>query len=238
MQTINVRTTQNVFIEYPIASIGDRIVAGIIDIAILLAYLLAFIGILIYFDINSNAVFYIGLVIPSLLYHLMFEVFMNGQSPGKRVMGIKVVRIDGTSPTIGNYVMRWLLGLIENRLMMGMIAIITIVAASRGQRLGDMAANTTVVKTASDNDATASEVFTLTYGEYTPKFQRALELNDRDVELIQQALHMYSETGNATPLNVIGGKLEAKLGVTTDMEAIDFLECVVRDYTHLSAANS
>jgi uncharacterized RDD family membrane protein YckC len=236
MQTINVRTTQNVFIEYPIASLGDRIVATLIDTAIMVVYFFVFLGIIIYLEASSEVLFVLGYVLPTLLYRLLCEIFMGGQTPGKRAMGIKVVRIDGTSPTIGNYVIRWILHLIEVRAFAGLIALIAIASSSRGQRLGDMAAGTSVVKLAKEKDSTASEVFTLTHNEYNPVFSQVLSLNDRDIELIQQALHVYTETGNAQPMNIIGRKIETKLGISTEMEAVNFLMQIVKDYAHLSAA--
>jgi uncharacterized RDD family membrane protein YckC len=236
MQTINVRTTQNVFIEYPIASLGDRVVAALIDMAILIVYFFVFIGTIVYLEVNSDVVYVLGYVLPSLLYVLLCEIFMGGQTLGKRAIGIKVVRVDGTSPTIGNYVVRWILHLVEVEAFLGLIALITIAAGGRGQRLGDMAAGTTVVKLAKEKDATASEVFTLTHNQYNPVFGQVLALNDRDIELIQQALHVYNETGNAHPMNVIGRKIETKLGINTEMEAVNFLMQIIKDYAHLSAA--
>lgn len=239
MQTINVRTTQNVFIEYPIASLGDRVVANLVDSIIVVAY---FIVMVLIFDSVSSAMsntaewIFIAIVfMPILLYHLLFEIFMDGQSPGKRLMGIKVVRTDGTSPTIGNFVMRWILRLIEIRLFWGAIALVAIAAGGRGQRVGDIAAGTTVVKLVKERDVTASEVFTLAGDQYQPVFHQVLALNDRDIELIQQAIHVYSETGNAQPINVIGRKIETKLGINTEMEAISFLVQIVKDYAHLSS---
>ncbi len=236
MQTIKVRTTQNVFIEYPIASLGDRVIATLIDSLIIAVYFLVFIGIVLYLGVESEVLFILGYVLPTLLYRLLCEIFMGGQTLGKRAMGIRVVRIDGTSPTIGNYVMRWILHLIEVRAFGGIIALIAVASSSKGQRLGDMAAGTSVVKLVKEKEITASEVFTLTHNEYNPVFSQVLALNDRDIELIQQALHVYTETGNAQPLNIIGRKVETKLGINTEMEAVNFLMQIVKDYANLSAA--
>lgn len=236
MQTIKVRTTQNVFIEYPIASLGDRVVANLVDSLILAAYVIILALIFDRTGIEVEILAWVAIGLPFLLYHLLFEIFMDGQSPGKRLMEIKVVRVDGTSPTVGNYMMRWILRLVEIRLFWGLMALVAIAAGGRGQRVGDMAAGTTVVKLIKEEEATASQVFTLTHDQYKPVFDQVLTLNDRDIELIQQSLHVYSETGNAQPMNVIGRKIEVKLGINTDMEAVNFLTQVIKDYAHLSAA--
>src|SRR5688572_29908483 len=108
MQTINVRTTQNVSIQYPVASIGDRILAYLLDSVILIAYSVAVIALFINLEMEIIWVWIMMLVAPWLLYRLAFEIFMNGQTPGKRVMNIQVVRLDGTQPAIGNYFLRWI----------------------------------------------------------------------------------------------------------------------------------
>jgi uncharacterized RDD family membrane protein YckC len=146
MQTVSVRTTQNVVIDYPVASLGDRILAYFIDVLIMIAYVILLILVIGFGEIGSPAIIISLISIPLFLYHLLFEIFMNGQSPGKRQMNIKVVRLDGTPPTIGNYIIRWLLRIIEIDLMSGAIALLTIAISGKGQRVGDIAAGTTVVK--------------------------------------------------------------------------------------------
>lgn len=234
MQTISVRTTQNVFIQYPIASLGDRIVAYLIDLVITIAYVILVIMVIASSGSMSEFVL-LGMFLPVAFYHLLFEIFMDGQSPGKRQMSIKVVRIDGTPATVGNYVIRWVLRLIDIQFLSGIVALVAIGAGGRGQRIGDIAAGTTVVKLVPQREVTASEVFTLADDNYKPMFDQVLQLNDNDIELIQQAIRAYHETGNAQPMNVIGEKIESKLGIQTDLEAYNFLSQVVKDYAHLSA---
>ncbi|HOO08394.1 MAG TPA: RDD family protein [Cyclobacteriaceae bacterium] len=113
MHSIKVRTTQNVFITYPIASLGDRILAFLLDYLILVAYSVFILALFINMEMDVAWVWGVSLGLPWLFYHLLFEVFMNGQSPGKRVMSIKVVRLDGTPATIGNYIMRWVFAFID-----------------------------------------------------------------------------------------------------------------------------
>ena len=177
MQTVSVRTAQNVVIDYPVASLGDRILAYFIDVLIIIAYFILIFLIMASGDVGSTALFISTLVIPPFLYHLLFEIFMNGQSPGKRQMNIKVVRLDGTPATIGNYIIRWLLRLIEIDFLSGAVALLTIAISGKGQRLGDIAAGTTVVKLVKQAAVTAKEVFTLADENYSPVFQQVIQLN-------------------------------------------------------------
>ena len=235
MQTINVRTTQNVFIQYPIASLGDRILAYLIDFLIMIAYIILCAVMFGFAEISSPALIIGTISVPFILYHLLFEIFMDGQSPGKRQMDIKVVRIDGTPATIGNYVIRWLLRFIDINLFSGAIAMIVIAAGGKGQRLGDLAAGTTVVKLVAQRQVTANEVFTLVEDNYVPTFSQVIQLTDQDIEVIQQALAVNRDSGNDAPVLVLTQKIKSMLGIQTDMPPVKFLYTVVKDYTHLSA---
>jgi uncharacterized RDD family membrane protein YckC len=103
MQTVRVRTTQNVFIDYPTASIGDRILGHLIDRIILILYSVAVVAALLNSEVDQWYVWLVVLGFPWLFFNLAFEIFMNGQSPGKQVMKTKVARLDGTPPSVGDY---------------------------------------------------------------------------------------------------------------------------------------
>jgi uncharacterized RDD family membrane protein YckC len=235
MQTVTIRTTQNVLIEYPVASLSDRIFAYLIDLAILIAYFILMAVVADGIGFFSLAAFIALFIIPALLYHVLFEIFMNGQSPGKKQMGIKVVRLDGTPPTIGNYIIRWLLRLIEIDVLSGAIAMLTIAVNGKGQRLGDIAAGTAVVKLVKHREVTAREVFTLADENYVPVFAQVILLKDHDLELVQQALEVNRSTGNSQPVMAVTEKIKALLGIQTDMPPVKFLYTVVKDYGHLTA---
>lgn len=235
MQTVTVRTTQNVLIEYPVASLGDRILAYFVDILILIAYYL--VAALVLFSANTFSISgYIGiLLIPAFLYHLVFEIFMNGQSPGKRQMKIKVVRLDGTPPTIGNYIIRWLFRLIEIDFLSGAVAVVAIAVSGKGQRVGDMAAGTTVIKEVQKREVLSKDVFTVPEENYTPVFQQVVNLSDQEIELIQQALDVNRTTGNSQPVLAVAEKIRNTLGIQTDLPPMKFLYTIVKDYGHLTS---
>jgi len=149
MEKVKIKTTQNVDVEYEIASIGDRIVAVLIDYLILLVCFIALMILSIFIrDILNEYMymFFFLIYIPMILYDLLFEIFMNGQTPGKKFRNIKVIKMDGSQPTIGNYLLRWVFRLIDIGISYGGIAILTILINGKGQRIGDIAAGTTVIK--------------------------------------------------------------------------------------------
>src|SRR4029077_19753394 len=124
--------------------------------------------------VNVVWIWIVVLVIPFALYNLLFEIFMNGQSPGKRAMDIKVLRLDGTPATVGDYIMRWLFALVDVHLFSGLIAVLCIAIGGKGQRLGDMVAGTTVVKIIEEATVTASEVFVPQDTGYTAVFPQVI----------------------------------------------------------------
>lgn len=237
MQTISVLTTQNVSIQYPVATVGDRILAYLLDRLILIAYVIAVIAAFVSTDTGRNA-WWLGVMlvaVPWLFYHLAFEIFMNGQSPGKRVMNIQVVRLDGTQPSIGDYVLRWVFSLIDFYFMSGALAVIIIAAGGKGQRLGDVVAGTSVVKLIGQREITANEVFITPEEKYTPVFLQVTQLESRDIELIQRALEANRNFGNMQPVLMVTEKIKSLLGIQSDMPPVEFLYTIVKDFNHINA---
>lgn len=235
MQTISVRTTQNVFIQYPLASVGDRILGYLIDQLIFVVYIFIVIAIAQSIDMEQIWLLIALLSIPYILYRLLFEIFMNGQTPGKRAMQIKVVRINGTPATVGDYVLRWIFGLVELNVGNGLIAMLTVLIGGKGQRLGDLVAGTTVIKLIEQRQATAQEVFVSPENNYEVSFPQAVQLNPSDIELIQRSLEINRDLGNQKPMLAITEKIKAQLGVKTDIPPIKFLYVLIKDYNHLTS---
>ncbi|MCS6973110.1 MAG: RDD family protein [Cyclobacteriaceae bacterium] len=244
MQTISVQTTQNVVIKYPVASVGDRIGAFIIDFTIIIMYIFIVSFIYDYFNLQSAAIVIFTIFLPLALYHLAFEVLMDGQSPGKRIVRIKVVRTDGAPPTLGNYLIRWLLRFVDILLssvfgLPGAIAVITIAAGGRGQRLGDMAAGTAVVKLVQPSETTASELFAPLKEDqqagYQPVFPQSTLLTDEHVEIIRQALEVYRNTGNDKPLLAVTEKVKQITGIQSDLPPVKMLYMLLDDYARLTS---
>ena len=86
MDRITINTTQNVHIDYEAAGIGDRSIAAILDVFILLAYVFSVSMVL---DEASSWVLYALIALPYFIYFLIAEIFFNGQTLGKKMRGIK-----------------------------------------------------------------------------------------------------------------------------------------------------
>jgi uncharacterized RDD family membrane protein YckC len=235
MQTISVQTTQNVIIQYPIASVGDRILAYILDAIIKIAYVFLIVALFVNFDVEIVWLYFVFLVLPWLLYHLLFEIFMNGQSPGKRVLGIQVVRLDGTQATIGDYILRWVFSFVDFYVLSGALAVVIIAFGGKGQRIGDIVAGTTVVKLIAQREITADQIFVTSDNSYVPTFPQVTQLDSRDIELIQRALEANTQFENIQPTLMVADKIKMLLNIQTSLPPSEFLFTIVKDYNHLTA---
>ena len=140
------------------AGAGSRIVAVIIDhiILIVIAMIVA-LPLGLYTAMSAIFMDVSGILAPTLLatvgilnvviWILYFTYFegSSGQTLGKRVMGIRVTRIDGTPPSYGEAFLRTILRIIDG-IGAYILGLIVILATEKKQRIGDMAAKTIVVK--------------------------------------------------------------------------------------------
>ncbi len=233
MQIVTIHTTQNVQIDYPVAGIVDRIMAFVIDVIILAAYVLIMFFVIFSYKLLEEWVI-ILFYFPVFFYDLVLEITMNGQSLGKRALNLKVVRLDGTNPTIGNYILRWILKPLDI-VLSGSIAITSILVTQYGQRLGDLAAGTTVVKLVPSGDMTGQQIMQHLETNYEPVFPQVVQLSDKDMDLIKQALEVNRTMGNANPVIQLDKKLKEILGIQSDLPPVKFLYTVIKDYSHLTS---
>jgi uncharacterized RDD family membrane protein YckC len=215
--------------------VGDRILGHLLDQIIKIIYALA-VGILLYnMDVETEWVWIVVIGIPWLFSTVLFEIFMNGQTPGKRALNIKVIRLNGTPATIGDYILRWIFSLIDFGILSGAIAVIIIAAGGKGQRLGDLVAGTSVVKLTEQREITAKDVFVSGEASYQPTFNQAIQLNEKDIEIIQRALEVNRDQGNPQPMLAVVEKIKAQLGIQTDLPPVKFLYVLIKDFNHFTS---
>lgn len=232
MDNINIQTTQNVDIEYQPASIGERILATLLDYCFFFAYFIL-LGVLaattkgvIFKSIAINVL--MGL--PILFYDLIMETFFQGKSFGKMIMKIKVVKLDGTQASFGAYLTRWLLRLIDTYLFTGVVALFTILINGRGQRVGDMAAGTTVIKTG-QKVFLHNTILSRVKPDHILVFSEITKLSDNDIAIIKEITALCFRTGNFKPLEFVAKKTKEVMGITTNLPPTQFLSTVVQDYS-------
>jgi hypothetical protein len=92
-----------------------------------------------------------------------------------------------------------------------------------------------VVKLIAHREITASEVFISPEESYVPTFPQVIQLESRDIELIQRALEANLNHGNVQPVLMVTEKIKTLLGIQTDLPAAEFLYTIVKDFNHLSS---
>lgn len=230
MEKVRVQTAQNVAIDFEVAGIGDRIIAAIIDYTLLAGYLLAVA--LINLGVRSTA-FVIVMMLPAALYFLLCEILLDGQSIGKQARKIKVIRLDGTPPRLGDYLLRWLLRVVDVTLTLGNVAIVTMLVNGRGQRLGDLAAATTVVRARS---RTALNLVAPPEPpeDYRTTFMDVEMVDEDDIRLAHEVMHALHYEGRTASSERLAEDmktiLERQMGLRSDLPAHAFLRAVLRDY--------
>lgn len=228
---VSIQTTQNVQIDQGKAGVGNRVLASLIDLTILVLVSLG-----IGYAINEwstfdrewlNILFYL----PILFYDLYMEIIFNGQSIGKMTLNIRVVRLDGSAPTIGGYILRWLIRPLDIWLS-GAVAIISIGLTKNGQRLGDLAAGTTVIKLKKTEHVSRLQLVEQIVDDYEPVYPEARNLSDRDVALIKECLQVKADHANARPTIMMAQKVMDTLNIETEDQPVAFLYTILRDHTY------
>jgi len=162
-RTVTVRTPESIAFYYELAGLGSRFLAVVIDFVI---QLFVFIGLWLLIALAADriaplatalrlngtqaaAVMIALLIILVFLiffgYFIFFEAWWNGQTPGKRLLGIRVVRDGGYPLDLGSAVLRNLIRVVE-ALLVYMPSAISALVSSQNKRLGDFAAGTIVVR--------------------------------------------------------------------------------------------
>ena len=234
---LSVQTAQNVDLAMAPAGLGERILAWLFDFILIIGYALLSLWILDQVDAESDWTIILVVILPLFLYHLAFEVFFEGRTPGKLALRLKVARIDGAQPTLGQYLLRWLLRMVDVTFTTGTVAVIAIAVTKRSQRLGDVVAGTTVIKRR--RRVKLEEVlYPATARDYQPTYATADALSDADVRTLRAVLvrMRLSRRDKRSMLLATRAKdaVEAKLGLEPVREPPEaFLKAIVKDHTHL-----
>lgn len=233
MDNFQIETAQNISIEQNVAGIGERILAFLIDLTIIIIYLV-FASLLmagLQGDMGSDFMYYLVLGLPTFLYHLLWETFWNGRSPGKALLQIRVVRIDGSRPRFSNYLIRWLLSFIDVKLTGGGVAVVTILLNGHGQRLGDIAAKTTIISERKRIGIHNTLIADLPEN-YQPRYPQVTVLSDSD---IQQVKNIYQQAKREAQHHLIlslSEKLSDLMDVKVEERPMDFVQRVINDYNY------
>lgn len=249
MRTIEIRTTQNVSIEYELASLRERAFAILIDLLVIMAFIFFVSFFVLLFlpavldGVSSELVlvilYLVSPVTGFILYQFFSEWLANGQSWGKKAMSIQVVRLDGKQPEVTDYLLRALFHLVDTLLSSGILAAIVISSSAKAQRLGDLSANTTVIRRRSTQRYRLSDILRIESVEkYQPQYPEVRQLSEQDMLTVKNVLIRYQKYRNpahGAAVRATAQRLAQVLQIAPpDDNPMDFLKTLLRDYIVLT----
>lgn len=270
MSRVLVATNFNIDIEFTAPSFGRRLFSWIIDTVVLIFYVIVAVRLLSWLEggldssEKSNVIRWaltMILILPFGLYHLVMEATMNGQSIGKKLVGIKVISENGGRPSLGQLIIRWLIRTSDYMLII-IIVVMFIVSASgarldaetwgafsltiillvvdlilvntrKQQRLGDILAHTVLIDTKQKSKLTDT-VFLEVSNEYVPQFPQIMRLSDRDMNSLKGIIDAARKHNDYNMAFTAAEKIKTHLNIQTQLEPLPFLEILLKDYNYLS----
>jgi uncharacterized RDD family membrane protein YckC len=252
MNLVKLDTGFNIEVDFAISPFHKRLLAWIIDVVIIIAYVV--VGSRILTAISGAswsdrqvATLLFGL--PPAFYHLLCEVFMNGQSVGKKAMSIRVIAADGGHPSISQYLIRWVFrsadlpvwifpSVIYNALpgwcMIFLFSgLACVLLTKHTQRIGDLVAGTILISTRT-NTSWEDTVFTELESHYQPRFPLVMQLSDKDINTLKSIIETVKRKSDYDLSMRIGERIKSKLRIESDQDSLDFLETLLKDYNYYS----
>ena len=266
MAVIKVPTSFNIDVEFEIPEFYRRLIALLIDF--LIEYFYLRIALEFYTSIARSSNFMdadtgydlqalgILLLLPLLIYHVVLEITMNGQSIGKKIMSLRVVNENGGRASVSQFLIRWLLRDIWFLLLFGIglegafrsaesvfiilaviaffiTEIVLVVSSKKGQRIGDILAHTILIRT-NRQSSIEETVFQEVADSYTPSFPQIMQLSDRDINAIKSILETARKKGDIDMAASASEKIKAHLKIDSAISPFEFLDILLKDYNYLS----
>ncbi|MGI9526300.1 MAG: RDD family protein [Weeksellaceae bacterium] len=242
MNFISINTSQNVNLAFPIASIGDRMVAFVIDSLVKASYIIVLSLILInVFQIetvfnswdNWSIMAFISVItLPVTFYTLIFESLMEGQTPGKKMMKCKVVKIDGFQAEFIDYLTRWAFRIIDILISSGVIGLLFVIFTKKGQRLGGLASGTAVISL-KQKSFISQTILSEIQEDYKPQFPQVLSISDADMRIIVKNYQQALRENRPEVIHKLAEKIKEITQLQDqiiEMEDTDFIERIIKDF--------
>lgn len=241
MSELSISTTQNVVINFKAASVGERMWASLLDLLIKVAYVIAVAYVFFYLlgvdrlvgsmkDMWSRIAIIILFFFPVMIYSVALESIFEGQTIGKKLVKIKVVKIDGYQAGFGDYLIRWLFRIVENNMLGGLIGLVAMIVNSKTQRMGDMAAGTAVITL--KNNISIDHTILEEIGEaYVPVYPLVIKLSDNDMRIIKETFLVAESKKDFETIDKLTKKIESVTGIKNQSRfQIDFIKTILKDY--------
>jgi uncharacterized RDD family membrane protein YckC len=223
----------------------NRGLALFLDLLVKLIYyfITFFILALLGFGFNSfdilTVLFFIITILPMMFYSLICEYLFKGQTIGKMAMGIRVVNLNGENASLGDYTVRWSFKIIDFWFSAGAIAALFITTTEKGQRLGDILAQTAVIKNKPDQIYSITDILNIKdRSKHEPVYLNVSKFTDEDMILIKNAISRvkkYPNEQHKELIRILAEKAATALKLAEVPEKkLTFLKVLLQDYIVLT----
>jgi hypothetical protein len=180
----------------------------------------------------ESGTIYLLIYLPVIFYSLIFESIFEGQTPGKKLLKLKVIKIDGYQASFGDYLIRWFMRLVDINLSAGLIAILFVSNSKKQQRLGDMASGTAVINL-KNNISINHTILKEVHSNYVPVYPLVIKLSDNDVRIIKETYESSLKTTDFPMIERLQMRIENVTGIkSTSANAMAFVDTVLHDYNY------
>ena len=240
MSKLYVTTTQNVKLFFTPASVGDRMLAYTVDLLIKIAYV--FIVVMVYVYVGSIGSILDGhdwlsialfslFMLPVVFYTLVSETLMEGQTFGKKLIKIKVIKIDGFQAGFIDYLTRWIFAIVD--IYIGYVpGLISMVVTTHTRRLGDLAAGTAVISEKSKYDISHTILVDVD-DSYKPHFaqHQVILFSDNDIRIIKENADIAFAQVNYSIMEKLARKIESVMNIQNPFKTErELINTVLKDY--------
>jgi len=250
MKNTEIVTSHNVVIQYELASAGQRILASLLDGFLVYIYLVILLSLAESASVgqffergyksDDTAILVIFiLMIPGAFYSFWMESLFGGRTLGKMVLGIKVVNINGDTPRISDYMLRWVMRIVEIIGCFGGIALLSVMANDRMQRLGDLVANTMVIRLNPSKDYSIVDILNIkSTKDYQPTYPSVVQFTDEDMLIVKNSLERLKKNPNKAHKRLVKEVYEKMVSLLNieqpPQKKVAFLRTVLQDYIVLT----
>jgi uncharacterized RDD family membrane protein YckC len=250
-----VETPEQIELAYDVAGIGSRFLAALID-HVIIATILSFSCValtLVLDQLDAGldtflvlSVFFIGIYLSIVAYYVFFETTWNGQTPGKRLVGIRVVRTGGRPIGFLGSAIRNLIRLADFLPILYGVGMIAMFVDRRARRLGDFAAGALTLR---EGRQVTLDMLSAPHPAAAPAVPAAEEITipnlhalaPADYDIVQEFLRQRNGINHTLRQQLAGRLLEglqSRLGYLVQGDPETFLMRLAAEYQALSRLDS